>query len=205
MNVLAFTPGKVDWLLHFAGEYEPRGDAKVLLHNGAAQAEFTMLYPAVTRHEETGLADHKPDEKVPYLVFTTKESAKDQHLLSAICPPIPQPHQRWNFLQDKEDYPRCTRVSTPQYVEETYSESSRSKSGANRHGCCDRWVGHGRAYVLQLRRPVGGGKADRLFMSDGSYLRYRNQSLMESLAKRCVCWDPDDPAKIFLEEDRIAM
>ena len=44
-DVLAFTPGKIDWLLHFAGEYKPQGDAKVLLRNGAAQAELTMLYP----------------------------------------------------------------------------------------------------------------------------------------------------------------
>jgi oligo-alginate lyase len=199
-DVLAFAPGKIDWLLHFAGECKPQGDAKVLLHNGAAQAEFTMLYPAVTRHEETGLADHKPDEKVPYLVFTTKDSAKDQHLLAAICL-NPSAAPTLELMQDK-DY-LGVRVSSPQHVEETYV-NLRSKSGATGTAVTiDGWDTD--AYMLQIRRPAGGGKADRLFMSDGSYLRYRNQSLMESLAKRCVCWDPDDPAKVFVGEGHIAM
>ena len=89
------------------------------------------------------------------------------------------------------------RVSSPHHVEETYV-NLRSKSGATGTAVAiDGWDTD--AYMFQIRRPTGGGKPDRLFMSDGSYLRYRNQSLMESLAKRCVCWDPNDPAKVFLE------
>jgi hypothetical protein len=104
-------------------------------------------------------------------------------------------------MQDK-DY-LGVRVSSPHYVEETYV-NLRSKSGATGTAVTiDGWDTD--AYVLQIRRPAGGGKADRLFMSDGSYLRYQNQSLMESLAKRCVCWAPDDPVKVFLGEGDIAM
>lgn len=199
-DLLGFTSGRVDWLLHFAGECQPQNPAKVLLRNGPSQAEVTMLYPAVTRRQDIGLADHKPDEEVPYLVFSTNDSAKEHHLLAAIClEPAAAP--KLELLEGK-DY-LGVRVSSLAYVEETYM-NLRSKSGATGTAVSiDGWSTD--AYLFQIRRPAAGDKVDRYFVSDASYLRYQDQSLMESLAKRSMCWAPENPAKVFHEEGSIAM
>jgi len=37
----------------------------------------------------------------------------------------------------------------------------------------------------------------RFFLCDGSYLRYKGKSMMESLSKMNVCWAPGDSLEIF--------
>jgi hypothetical protein len=54
------------------------------------------------------------------------------------------------------------------------------------------------SYLLHLRRASNsGGKIERYFVSDGSYLRRGNQSLLESLSKLTVCWSPGDPLEVL--------
>jgi hypothetical protein len=37
----------------------------------------------------------------------------------------------------------------------------------------------------------------RFFLGDGSYLRYKGRSIIESLSKQTACWAPGDELKIF--------
>lgn len=184
-DVLGFEPARVDWLLHYEGECNPKGAASVGLRNGAASADVTMLYPPVTMRRAQGLADHKPDQPAEYVVFSTTESSRDHRLLTAIClDPANAP--KLELMQGK-DY-LGVRVTSAAWVEETYI-NLRSKSGATGTALTvDGWETD--ASLFQLRRPVHKGEVNRCFVSDGSYLRSGKRSLMESLSKSCACWTP---------------
>jgi len=84
-DVYAHSPGKMDWLLHFEGQYKTDADGTVGLKNGEAEASVKMLYPPATLHEESGLADHGPDMQVPYLVFSPGTVASSRRFITAIC------------------------------------------------------------------------------------------------------------------------
>jgi hypothetical protein len=191
-DVLPFTPARVDWLLHYAGQYTPRADAEVLLQNGAAQARVSILHPPVTHREEVGLAEHNPDEKVPYLIFSSKAPALQQYVIAAICldPSVPP---KLELLESHGSL--GVRVTSPEYVEETYLNLN-SKSGATGTAVIlGDWQTD--ASLVQLRWNTHGHTLERCFVSDGSYLRHRGNSVMESLSKRCVCWSPANPARVF--------
>ncbi len=87
-DILAYEAGRLDWLLHYAGEAKVEG-ATVTLANGPAKARVTMLHPAnpVVR-EEAGLAAGSPDQKVKYLALSTPGKPREQKLIVAI---VPQP------------------------------------------------------------------------------------------------------------------
>lgn len=194
-DVLPFASGSVDWLLHYAGECNSQSDSEVLLQNGAARASVSILYPPVTHRQEAGLAEHNPDEKVPYLVFSSKTPAMQQYVIAAIClNPSLMPKvefvQNENFLN--------VRVTSQGYVEETYL-NLRSKSGATGTAVvCGDW--NTDASLIQLRWSAADHTLQRCFVSDGSYLRHRGNSMMESLRKSSICWSPRDPAQIFAVE-----
>jgi hypothetical protein len=191
-DVLPFTPGRIDWLLHYAGQCTPRTDAEVLLQNGAAQARVSILHPSVTHREEIGLAEHNPNEKIPYLIFNSKTPALQQYVIAAICLDLSAPPKL--ELLESDSY-LGVRVTSPEYVEETYLNLN-SKSGATGTAVIlGEWETD--ASLVQLRWNMHGHALERCFVSDGSYLRQRGNSVMESLSKRCLCWSPANPAKVF--------
>lgn len=193
-DVLAHTAGRMDWLLHYDGEYSARDGGGVTLQNGAAKTVVKMLYPANTYREEIGLADHDPDRKVSYLVFAPGNEVQSRQFLTAICL-NPEAVPEFEVLQG-ENY-IGVRARTEESVEETYL-NLRAINGSIHMNCAVQigdWLTD--AYVLQLRRPAAdSGGIERFFVSDGSYLRSGNTSYLESLSKLTACWSQGDEVNI---------
>jgi oligo-alginate lyase len=83
--VIAFSAGKMDWLLHYDGEFVSNSDGSVTLKNGPAEAVVKILHPRCKHREDVGLADHNPDKKVHYLVFSPETPEQSQQFITAIC------------------------------------------------------------------------------------------------------------------------
>jgi hypothetical protein len=86
-------------------------------------------------------------------------------------------------------------------VEETYlnvraiNRSIHTSSGI----VIDDWATD--AYLLHLSRPSSSGAAvERYFMSDGSYLRRKGRSVIESLSKLTACWSLGDSVEVFSDD-----
>lgn len=197
-DVRAHTAGRMDWLLHYDGEYTVEPSGGVRLKNGPAEATVKILYPTVEHREDTGLADHKPDIKVPYLVFSPEAPAQSRQFVTAIClSPDAAPAVE---LQEGPNYLRV-RVRIQHSVEETYL-NLRAIDGSIHPSSGDRiedWTTD--AYLLHISRSSSDARVLRYFMSDGSYVRHAGVSLIESLSKLTCCWSQDDPLEIFSDED----
>lgn len=192
-DVRAHAPGQMDWLLHYEGEYRSDSDSGVRLKNGRAEAVVQMLYPPTKLREETGLADHNPDKQVPYLVFCPDAPASSRRFITAICL---NPNSVPKFtLVEERDY-LGVRMQTPDAVEEFYL----SLRAINSAGTIDIQIGDWvtDAYLLHLKRSLASDQpVQRFFMSDGSYLRYKGRSMIESLSKLTACWASSDSLEIL--------
>lgn len=194
-DVHAHSSGQLDWLLHYEGSYA-KEESGVHLKNGDAQAVVRMLYPAAASlREDIGLADHNPDEKVPYLVFTPGAPAQLQQFLTVVCL-NPDAVPRFEVV-DEKDY-LGVRIESPNAHEEFYL----SRRAAETPGTQDVQIGDltTDAYLLHLRRPSAGAPVERYFMACGSYLRSNSGSLIESLSKLTACWALGDPLEIYTDD-----
>jgi len=193
-DVRAHAAGQVDWLLHFDGTYtsDPTG---IRLQNGPAAALVRILYPAVNLREEMGLADHDPDRKIPYLVFSANAPAQLQQFLTAICL---QADAAPKFaVVDERDY-LGVRIEMPDVFEEFYLSRRAIGTPGTQDIQVDDWTTD--AYLLHLRRASAGAPVERYFVGCGSYLRNRSGSLIESLSKVTACWSPADPLEIHTDD-----
>ena len=58
------------------------------------------------------------------------------------------------------------------------------------------------AYLVHFKRALSGDQpVQRFFVCDGSYLRFKGQSVMESLSKLNACWTPGNALEIFSDKD----
>lgn len=195
-DVRAHTSGRMDWLLHFAGEYQPRSDGGVLLRKGAAEAVVRMLYPPNQIREQLGLADHHPDKKVPFLIFSPETPAPSRQFISVICL-NPQAVPAFEVLEGK-DYIGA-RVRTPDSVEEFYLDLRAINSPGTIDLRLGDWTTDG--YLLHFKRAASdNSEMQRLFLANGSYLRRGGRSFIESLSKLTACWSPGDSLELFSDE-----
>jgi hypothetical protein len=96
------------------------------------------------------------------------------------------------------------RIQTADAVEEFYISRRAIATPATMVIRIGEWTTD--AYLLHLRRAnAAGTDADRFFVSDGSYLRHRDQSIFESLSKATVCWSPGDPLEVFSDDSSFAI
>jgi oligo-alginate lyase len=195
-DVRAHDAGKMEWLLHYGGDSSDNASGGVLLKNGTAEVLVNMLYPASTISTELGLADHDPDKKVPYLVFSPSTPAQFQQWITAVClnpaaAPRFEVHDDPNYLH--------VQISTLSAVEELYlSRRAISTPGTM---CIEASEFTTDAYLLHIRRAGAGTRPERYFVADGSYLRRETQSVMESLSKRNVCWSLDESLQLISDEE----
>lgn len=203
-DVRAHAEGRLDWLLHFEGAYEVTADGDVALKNGRAEALIKMLYPAGSRHhEETGLADHDPDKKVPYLVFSSDNKDRLRQFITAIClDPAAAP--KFEFLQGLNYI--GVRIIGKETIEETYL-NLRAIDGTidlSSAVLIDGWTTD--AYMFHVSRPASSdGEISRFFVSDGSYLRRSSKSYLESLSKLTACWSRSDVPQIFSDDGSVSI
>jgi oligo-alginate lyase len=192
-DVYAHTPGQMDWLLHFKGKHKRNPDGSVRLENRAAKAVVKMLFPPATLREDMGLSDHNPDIEVPYLVFSPDAPMRSRQFITAICL---NPDAVPKFeIQEKESY-LGVRMQTSDHAEELYLNLRALRSPNTIDITVGEWVTD--AYLLHFRREASGDQSvRRFFLGNGSYLRRKGQSMIESLSKLTACWSPGDPLEIL--------
>lgn len=203
-DVRAHEPGQMDWLLHYEGQYAARPDGGVNLKNGEAEAVLKILHPPTQIREEKGLADHNPDKEIPYLAFSPEAPAQSCQFITALCL---SPNAVPEFeLFKGEDY-IGVRMRTADAVEECYLNIHAINSPDTLRLKIGDWTTDG--YLLHLKRAKSGGQpVQRFFLGNGSYLRHKGQSVIESLSKLTACWSPSgDSLEIFSDDasDRIAV
>jgi hypothetical protein len=192
-DVSAHTAGQMDWLLHFGGKYKAGPDGGVRLKNGAAEAVVKMIYPPATLREDTGLADHNPERKVPYLVFSPGAPMQSRRFITAICL-NPDAVPKFEVLEDQNYL--GVRMQTTDAVEELYLDLRAVRGPGTIDIQVGDWVTD--AYLFHIKRAnLNDESVQRFFISDGSYLRYKGRSIIESLSKLTACWAPGEPLEIF--------
>jgi hypothetical protein len=192
-DVSAHTAGEMDWLLHFNGKYTAGPDGSVTLKNGAAEAVVKILYPPTTLGERMGLAVHNPEKKMPYLVFSPGVPMQSRRFVTAICL---NPDAVPKFEVMEEQNYLGVRVQSGDAVEELYLDLRAIRGPQTSDLQVGDWVTD--AYLLHFKRAnVNDESVERFFMGDGSYLRYKGRSVIESLSKLTACWAPGEPLEIF--------
>lgn len=182
-DVCAHTAGQMDWLLHFEGDYIPEGNGTVRLRNAPAEALVKVLYPTMTISTEMGMADHNPDEKIPYLVFHADGPQQIQQFITAICL---DPNAAPSFsLQEVPGYLHL-QITRSDAIEELYLSRSAIETPGTQ--CIHAGEFTTDAYMLHVRRAAAGAQPERYLVVEGSYLRRGTDSVMESLSKRTACW-----------------
>jgi hypothetical protein len=192
-DVRAHTPGQMDWLLHYDGNYITEPGGGVRIKNGVAEAIVKMLYPPTQIHEDIGLSRYDPDKKVPYLVFSPEAPAQTRQFITAICL-NPNAVPKFEVLNE-EDY-IGVRIRTPEAVEECYMNLRAIDTPGTVSIQIEDWTTD--AYLLHVKRaPAEDQPGQRFFLGSGSYLRCNGKSMIESLSKLTVCWSPGDALEIF--------
>jgi len=192
-DVSAHASGQMDWLLHYEGKYKRNTDGSVRLKNGAAEVVVKMLHPPTTLREAPGLTDHDPDKQAPYLVFSPRAAMQSRQFITAICL-NPDLVPKLEILE-KQNY-LGIRMQTRDIVEELYLNLRAIHSPDTIDMHVGDWVTD--AYLLHFKRTILDNQpVRRFFLGDGSYLRYKGRSMIESLTKLTACWAPGDALEIF--------
>jgi len=192
-DVRAHVAGQMDWLLHFGGKYVTRPDGGVRLKSGNAEAIVKMLHPSVKMREEAGLADNNPKTKVPYLAFSPNASGQSCQFITAICL-NPNAIPKFEVLREK-DY-IGVRMQSSDAVEEYYLNLRAIDNPGTISIQIEDWVTD--AYFVHCKREISGDQpGQRFFVGNGSYLRHKSRSVMESLSKLTACWSMGDPLEVF--------
>jgi hypothetical protein len=211
-DVLSYEPGRVDWLLHYQGRAEAT-ETGALLENDRAKAEVRFLYPSkLAVREDEGLADHRPDQKLKYLVFSAESGFRDQKIVTAI---IPHPVDGSSATPVVELLGSRDSGADVQAVRGAAAGRRPISSGLDQIGVRIRHGGDitdvylninadGRrmhvntdntlggwdtdAYLLALTRSASSAEAEpdnvsRCFVACGSYLRKRGKVVLSSLSK----------------------
>jgi oligo-alginate lyase len=200
-DVRAHTPGQMDWLLHYAGEYTAQPDGGVMLKNGPAKALVKMIHPPVKLREETGLAEHNPDKKAPYLVFSPDAPSSSRQFITAICL-NPQAAPKFEVLEGQNYV--GVRVQTQDAVEEFYLNLRAVNSPGSISLRIGDWATD--AYLLHFKHAASDNSAgQRFLLGDGSYLRHGERSVIESLSKLTACWSPGDSVEVFSDTTSAAI
>ena len=194
-DVRAHTPGQMDWLLHYNydGKCRMESAGSVRIKTGSAETVVKMLYPPAKIQEATGLADGDPGREVPYLVFSPDAPAQSCQFITAICL-NPNAVPKFEVLQE-EDY-IGVRVRTPDTLEEVYLDRRAIHSPGTISIRIGEWATD--AYLVHFKRSTAGDQSvQRFFIGDGSYLRHKGRSILESLSKLTACWSSGEAPEIF--------
>ncbi len=183
-DVRAHTAGKMDWLLHFEGNYSAEPDGGVRLKHGPAEAVVKILYPKTRLNEVTGLAMNNPDKKAPYLAFSPESHMRTCQFITAICL---NPDAKPEFKVLESESHLGIRMLTADTEEEIYLDRRAIYFPGTVSLKIGDWVTD--AYLLHFKRNRRENReVQRYFMCDGSYLRHKGRSIIESLSKLTACW-----------------
>ncbi len=199
-DILAHEQGRIDWLLHYEGTAEVKGDT-VLLTNGKSQAAVRFVYPTeLERREEQGMADHKPDQKVPYFAFSPRVAAREQKFITVVMPYGPGGEQALPVIEALSAKDAVgVRVRQAGEVTDVYlnQQADGRRMHVNTNNVIDGWDTD--AYLLALTHSDKNPQdITRYMISNGSYLRKDGQVLLDSLSKVDAVWRPGATMEIVL-------
>lgn len=186
-------PGTFQWLLHYDGEATVDGD-RVAIQNGTASALVQNHHPGdLTLGFVEGLRDHKPDEKVSYLQWSTREPAREAKLITSITLSAERDRER--------DRPVITPIEGPEMVgvrvrgksetTEVYLNLRSDGRKMHRNSCNVINGFETDAYLLALtwantEETATSLSFSRWLVAGGSYLRKAGRVLYDSLSKAYV-------------------
>ncbi len=203
-DLKAREPGQFAFQLHTQGDTKRQGQ-NLVVKNGEASVSVRPLfpmpfpdaglptdYPENMRLEELkGYKDRAPDERTTYYAFVPAERAERQKFLTAIIP------------EDKGPAPQVERLTGPDMIGARITRGSRvtdvyinlKADGSIRHrNATTALMGwETDAYMLALTYKAGTKPSpttlETLFVVDGSYLRFDDTLLLDSLSKRFLIAD----------------
>jgi hypothetical protein len=202
-DIATFQDVSLDWLLHTAGDVEERGPDELFLKNGNATARFALLYPQTKLEVRQGLVQEDPDKKIPYHVFSTATKNRRQRFISAIDlePSSPtkvevQAHTEYLEIRMEHGSERHVVYLNLKSIDGSYSLSSTISIGD--------WSTD--AFLVMLS--YSGDSAStpqqisRFFVVDASFLRWRGNSIMESLSKCDCVWNNGEVMEVATQGQR---
>lgn len=198
-DIRAHEPGRLEWLLHYDGAVKQDGST-LLIANEDAHVVVQPLFPENTQViEKTGLKDHDPDTKVPYLALTPEGTSREEKFITALMPlpedsgiPMPrlEPLRAENALG--------VRIHDEQTVTDVWLNlmADGRRMHRNSNNIIDGWDTD--AYLIALTRPAGVADTDpdaltRCFVASGSYLRKDSKVVLQSLSKVYTVFTCRDP------------
>ena len=179
-------PGTFQWLLHYDGEAAVSGD-RVLIQNAVAVAVVQNHHPGnLTLEAVEGLRDHRPDEKVSYLQWSTQEPARDAKLITSIA------------LSTERDRAVITPIEGPEMIGVRVRRVSETTEVYLNLRCDGRRMHRNSnnvlngfetdAYLIAVTWPntedtVASLQLSRWLVAGGSYLRKGGRVFFDSLSK----------------------
>jgi len=196
-DIRAHEPGRLEWLLHYDGALTQDGST-LLIANEDARVTVHPLFPENMQVvEKTGLKDHDPDTKVPYLALTPEGESREAKFITALIPINgDKPTPRLEPLH--ADNALGVRIHTDQTTTDLWLNlmADGRRMHRNSNNIIDGWDTD--AYLIALTRPAGVTATDpdaltRCFVASGSYLRKDGKVLLQSLSKVYTVFTAQDP------------
>jgi len=196
-DIRAHEPGQLEWLLHYDGALTHDG-ATLRIANDDARVTVHPLFPENMQVvEKTGLKDHDPDTKVPYLALTPEGKSREAKFITALIPmSADRPTPRLEPL--RADNALGVRIRTGQTTTDLWLNlmADGRRMHRNSNNIIDGWDTD--AYLIALTRPADVTATDpdaltRSFVASGSYLRKDGKVLLQSLSKVYTVFTCHDP------------
>ncbi|WP_372743963.1 heparinase II/III family protein [Lutibacter sp.] len=203
-DLLAYEPGQFEWLLHYKGESNLKGDIDLKIKDDDAQIRVRPLFPETfppggerphdfPEHmrltEKIGYEDHHPENEKPYWSISHFEKTARTKFVTAIL--LENDENKNNLpVITKDEGKNYLKVSITQKGETTVVYFNLLADGRLKHRNSliniEGWETD--AYLTVLKFDEGADKTDfdnvkELFISHGSYLRRNNQTLVHALSK----------------------
>jgi hypothetical protein len=194
-DLLAYEDGTFQWLLHNEGVAEklPNGDIEV--SNGEAKALVRSLFPRnVKVNVQKGLADHAPDQEVPYYSIDTTDPGREAKFLTAVIPVLPSFEVEMPEIYRFED-DECLGATIVYRGKRTDIYFNQRADGRIMHRnsikTLQGWETD--AYILVVTRELESDAdnmeaIERIFIGYGSFLRRNGETLYASHSKATLVY-----------------
>ncbi len=187
-DVRTHETGRLEWLLHYESTFRQDGPVLTLANEDARVAVHPLFPENMQVVQKTGLKDHDPDTKAPYLALTPRDTAREAKFITAL---VPMPKESSQLLPQVETLHAENAIGVRIRNDKTVTEvwlnlmADGRRMHRNSNNVIDGWDTD--ACLLALTRPADtSGNPDslsRCFVGCGSYLRKDGKVVLQSLSK----------------------
>ncbi|MEI6276583.1 MAG: heparinase II/III family protein [Prolixibacteraceae bacterium] len=201
-DLLAYQPGKFEWLLHYNGESKRNG-LNLSVEQGDAEVIVRPLYPEtfpdgglphdfpekMRLDERMGYEDHHPENKVPYWSISHFQDTDRTKFVTAIILKNDQNKDKLPIIErfDGKDF-LGVRIKQNGKVSEIFLNLLADGRIMHRNSIINMNGWETDAYLTVLTFPEGADlikpeNLKQMFIGNGSYLRRDGKSLIHALSK----------------------